>query len=142
MYEEIKEKSQYCLNCKTKPCSIQGCPLNNDIPEFIEQIKEENYEQAYNILTNTTVLQSICGRICPHKKQCQGSCIRGIKSEPVNIGDMEAFIGDYAIKNNLKIKKEELNKTSNKKVAIIGRRSFRSNMCSILSQKRNQSYYI
>lgn len=137
MYEEIKEKSKYCLNCKTKPCTIKGCPLNNDIPEFIKQIKEENYEQAYNILTSTTVLQSICGRICPHKKQCQGSCIRGIKSEPVNIGDMEAFIGDYAIKNNLKIKKEEISKTSNKKIAIIGRRTFRFNMCSIFSKKRN-----
>lgn len=120
MNKEIKEKSKYCLNCKIKPCAKQGCPLNNDIPEFIKQIKEENYKQAYNILTNTTVLQAVCGRICPHKKQCQGVCVRGIKGEPVSIGDLEAFIGDYAIQNHLKIEKEEQKEILDKKVAIVG----------------------
>ena len=105
MNQQIQEKSNYCLNCKIKPCSNKGCPLNNNIPEFIKQIKEQNYKEAYKILQETTVLQPICGRICPHKKQCEGSCVRGIKGEPVSIGDMEAFIGDYAIENNLKFEK-------------------------------------
>ena len=67
--EKIKEKAKNCLNCKVKPCSIKGCPLGNQIPQFIEQIKEENYQKAYEILSQTTVLQGICGRICPHKKR-------------------------------------------------------------------------
>lgn len=118
MDENIKQKSEYCLNCKLKPCSIKGCPLNNNIPDFIWQIKNNNYEEAYNILQETTVLQAICGRICPHKKQCEGLCVRGIKGEPVSIGELEAFIGDYAIEHNLKIKKK-INST-NKKVAVVG----------------------
>ena len=81
--EKINEKASYCLNCKVKPCSLKGCPLGNAIPDFIAQVKEENYEEAYKILSETTVLPGVCGRICPHKKQCQGSCIRGIKGEPV-----------------------------------------------------------
>ena len=120
MNQQIQEKSNYCLNCKLKPCSNKGCPLNNNIPEFIKQIKEQNYKEAYKILQDTTVLQSICGRICPHKKQCEGSCVRGIKGEPVSIGDMEAFIGDYAIENNLKLEKNIEENLKNKKVAIIG----------------------
>ena len=120
MNQIIKQKSEYCLNCKIKPCSLKGCPLNNDIPEFIKQIKEEKYEKAFEILSNTTVLSSICGRICPHKKQCEGSCVRGIKGESVSIGELEAFIGDYAIKNNLKIPKTIDYFKQTIKVAIVG----------------------
>lgn len=122
--EEIQEKANYCLNCKVKPCSLKGCPLNNNIPDFIKEIKEENYKEAYKILCQTTVLPGVCGRVCPHMKQCQGSCVRGIKGEPVNIGDLEAFVFDKAIEENLKLKdympqkiNEEL---KSKKVAIIG----------------------
>lgn len=125
--EKIKEKANYCLNCKLMPCSNKGCPLHNKIPNFIKEIKEENYSNAYEILCETTVLQGVCGRICPHKKQCQGSCVRGIKGEPVSIGDLEAFVFDKAIeeKNSLsKIWKKEIEKNrekmKNKKVAIIG----------------------
>ena len=120
MNQNIKQKSEYCLNCKLKPCSLKGCPLNNDIPSFIKQIKEEKYEDAFDILSNTTVLSAICGRICPHKKQCQGSCIRGIKGESVSIGELEAFIGDYSITNDLKILKELGDSNLNLKVAIVG----------------------
>jgi len=85
--KEIKDKARNCLNCKTNPCSVKGCPLGNHIPQFIEQIRNENYQKAYEILAQTTVLQGVCGRICPHKKQCQGSCVRGIKGETESIGD-------------------------------------------------------
>ena len=114
---DIEVKANMCLNCKMKPCSLKGCPLNNNIPDFISAIKEEKYEKAYEILTETTVLPSICGRICPHFKQCMGSCVRGIRGKPVEIGALEAFVGDMAIKNNYKIKKQKLN---HKKIAIIG----------------------
>ena len=122
--EKVKEKSEYCLNCKVKPCSIKGCPLGNQIPQFIEQIKQENYKKAYEILAQTTVLQGVCGRICPHQKQCQGSCVRGIKGEPVSIGELEAFAFDKIIEDAnslLNCYKDEINNNkTNKKVAVIG----------------------
>lgn len=117
--ENIKELSNYCLNCKIKPCQ-NGCPLGNDIPEFIRNVKEEKFEQAYKILSKTTVLQSICGRVCPHMSQCMGSCVRGIKSHPVSIGELEAYVGDLAIKNDYKLEDMENKINCNKKVAIIG----------------------
>lgn len=121
--KEIKEKVNYCLNCKMKPCSQKGCPLNNDIPEFIKAVKEEKYKEAYQILSKTTVLPGICGKICPHMKQCEGSCVRGIKGEPVSIGDIESYIFQKAIENDYQldvISKEKNAKLTNKKVAIIG----------------------
>ena len=117
--EEIKEKANYCLNCPVKPCSNKGCPLNNDIPTFIKAVKEEEYKKAYEILSETTVLQAVCGRICPHSKQCEGSCVRGIKGVPVSIGELEAYVGDIAIKENYKIATPKPKK-ENKKIAIIG----------------------
>ena len=125
--EEIMEKANYCLNCKVKPCSVKGCPLHNEIPDFIKEVKEGNFSKAYKILCKTTVLQGVCGRICPHMKQCQGSCVRGIKGEPVAIGELEAFVFDKAMEEGnslLKVWKEEIEKNKevlgNKKVAIMG----------------------
>ena len=121
MRKEIEEKSNYCLNCPVKPCSRNGCPLGNNIPGFIKAIKEEDYKKAYEILSETTVLEAICGRICPHTKQCEGSCVRAIKSNSVSIGDLEAFIGDISIKENYKIATEVHNsQRKNKKIAIVG----------------------
>lgn len=117
--EQIKEKSNYCLNCPIKPCSNKGCPLGNDIPGFINAVKQQDYKKAYEILSETTVLQAICGRICPHTKQCEGSCVRGIKSDSVNIGELEAFVGDIAIKENYTISKLST-ENKNKKIAIVG----------------------
>ena len=119
-----KEKIEYCLNCKNPQCRT-GCPLSNHIPDFIEQLKLENYEKAYEILCETTVLPAICGRICPHQKQCQGKCIRGIKGEPVSIGELEAFLGDWALNNkdalkNVYIKQGMELKTNGKNIAVIG----------------------
>ena len=123
---EILNKASYCLGCKAKPCSTKGCPLNNDIPQFIENIKQSNYYEAYKTLCNTTVLPGICGRICPHMKQCQGSCVRGIKGNPVSIGELEAFVYDkakekgYTLRDSFEDIKEKSNTGLNKKVAIIG----------------------
>lgn len=116
--KEIEEKANYCLNCKTRPCT-KGCPLGNNIPEFIQEIKKENYEEAYQILSNTTVLQPICGLICPHMSQCQGNCVRRFKGEPTSIGDMESYVGRLALENNISFDKEKVEK-KNKKVAVIG----------------------
>ena len=120
MEEKMKEYVSKCLNCKVKPCSNKGCPLNNDIPKFINYVKENNMEKAYEALLDTTILGSICGRICPHYKQCMGSCIRGIKGESVKIGKIEAFISDYGLEHDFikKIKKEDYLK--GKKIAVIG----------------------
>lgn len=122
--KEITEEVNYCLNCKIKPCSQKGCPLNNNIPEFIKAVKEEKYKEAYTILSQTTVLPGVCGKICPHTKQCQGSCVRGIKGEPVNIGDIEDYIFQKAVEEGYNLKevmeKEENQELKNKKVAIIG----------------------
>lgn len=115
--EEIKIKADYCLSCNSKPCR-NGCPLNNDITEFIKCIKKEEYKEAYNVLTKTSVLSSVCGRVCPHTKQCEGSCVRGIKNVPVSIGELEAFIGDMAIKENWKLPKNKEN--IGKTIAIVG----------------------
>ena len=123
--KSVLEKVNYCLNCKVKPCSNRGCPLGNDIPEFIKLMKEEDYKGAYKILSQTTVLQGVCGRICPHEKQCQGSCVRGIKGKPVSIGELEAFVFDKAVlEEGYSLKecyKDEMEKNKlNKKVAVIG----------------------
>ena len=114
--EEI-EMREYCLNCKIKPCSNQGCPLNNNIPTFI---KETDYKKAFEILSKTTVLPAICGRICPHEKQCQGSCVRGIKQSPVKIGKIESIIGEKSIKENYKIPTDRKENLKTKRVAIVG----------------------
>lgn len=115
--EEVRKQAEYCLNCKTKPC-MSVCPLQNNIPEFIKCIKEENYEEAFKVLLDTTIFEPICGRICPQKSQCEGNCVRGIKGDSVHIGELEKFVGDYALENiELPIieAKEDI-----KKIAIIG----------------------
>ena len=112
--DEIRD---YCLNCKNKPCSNNGCPLNNDIPTFIH---EKNLEKSFEILSRTTVLPAICGKICPHKKQCEGSCIRGIKGDSVSIGEIEEYIGKKSIENNYKIPINIDENLKDKKVAVIG----------------------
>lgn len=115
--EEIKLEAEYCLNCKNKNCQ-KGCPLGNNIPEFIMFIKEEKWQEAYNILNETTVLPAICGRVCPHEKQCQGQCVRAIKGKAVNIGVLEAFLGELAnngeVQTNYNIDKKE------QSIAVIG----------------------
>lgn len=116
--QEIKELLNNCESCVTKPCQV-GCPLLNDTTGFMKLMKEEKYKEAYELLYQTTVLSPICGRICPHTKQCQGNCVKRVSFEAVQIGKLEAFIGDLAIKNNWDIPKFTDEKNG-KKVAIIG----------------------
>lgn len=120
MNNKIQELTKECLNCPTKPCSKKGCPLSNNIPEFIKNVKEGNLEEAYYILNQTTVLGSICGRICPHQKQCQGSCVKNIKGNPVSIGEIESYISDIGLEKgyNKNIKKESI--LQGKKIAVVG----------------------
>jgi len=116
-FEEVKKQAEYCLNCKNKPCQT-GCPLQNNIPDFIKFIKEENYEEAFKVLSETTIFEPICGRICPHKSQCEGSCIRSIKDDSVHIGELEEFVGNYMLENiDLQITEAD---HDSKKIAIIG----------------------
>ena len=118
--KEMQEKVNYCLNCKVKPCSNKGCPLNNDIPTFIRLVKEGNMEEAYYTLLKTSILGSVCGRICPHYKQCMGSCVRGIKGESVQIGDIEAYISDYGLEHDLIKNIEKTEELKGKNIAVIG----------------------
>ncbi|MFR2535284.1 MAG: FAD-dependent oxidoreductase [Clostridia bacterium] len=118
MNQEIQKKAEYCLNCKTKPCQ-KGCPLENDIPQFIQYIKEEKYKEAYQVLAKTTVLSSVCGRICPHESQCQGGCVRRLKGEPTSIGKLEAFVADKALQENYAFEEEMMNR-KRQKVAVVG----------------------
>lgn len=119
MDKELKEKANYCLNCKIKPCSIKGCPMQTKIPEFITEVKNENFEKAYDLLIENNICSYICSIVCPQEEQCEGSCIRGIKSIPTNIGILERTVNEWAIENNYEyeIQKKENN---GKKVAIIG----------------------
>lgn len=112
-----QEKRDYCLNCIHKPCQLNGCPIQNRIPEFI---KETDEEKAYEIVTSTTLLGAVCGRICPFSKQCEGLCTRGKMGKPVDIGGIEAEICDNAIKKGFKISKNINLELQDKKVAIIG----------------------
>lgn len=115
---KILKKANYCESCVIKPCQI-GCPLHNDITGFIKLVKEEKYKEAYELSCKTTVLQSVCGRVCPHERQCQGSCVKGISFKSVDIGNIEFFLGDMAIENYWDIPMIS-QKGKGKKVAIIG----------------------
>ena len=111
----LQENINYCLGCKHKPCK-NACPLNNDITLAINYLKNNEEEKAYDVFAETSVLMGLCGRICPHEFQCQGSCVRGIKGEPVSIGAIETYLADKFI-NKPFTKDDELNKY---KVAVVG----------------------
>jgi len=116
-YEEAINEAKRCLNCPTKPCQSK-CPVAIDIPTFIQKLANEDIEGAFEIISRSSSLPAVCGRVCPQENQCEGKCVRGIKGEPVAIGRLERFVADYCAKNNF-IKKEIIEK-KDKKVAIIG----------------------
>ena len=115
--EEAMEEAARCLNCKNAQC-MKGCPVSINIPGFIAQVKEGNFEEAYQIISQSSALPAVCGRVCPQESQCEGKCIRGIKGEPVSIGKLERFVADWARENGIKPKKAE--QMNGHKVAVIG----------------------
>ena len=115
--EMAVDEAQRCLGCKNMPC-VKGCPVNIDIPAFIKEIANKNFEGAYGIISKSSSLPAVCGRVCPQETQCEGKCVRGIKGEPVGIGRLERFAADY---HNANFKGEPEKPASNgKKVAVIG----------------------
>ena len=115
--EEAQLEASRCLNCKNPRC-VSACPVNINIPAFIQQVAEGDYAAAAAIIAEDSSLPSICGRVCPQENQCEGSCILGIKGEAVAIGKLERFVGDWALENDCK---GDVNVPSNgKKVAVIG----------------------
>ncbi len=115
--EEAMEEANRCIGCKNAQC-VKGCPVSIDIPGFIGKVKEGNIEEAYQIISESSALPAVCGRVCPQESQCEGKCIRGIKGEPISIGKLERFVADYARENG--IKPEGAKEKKGKKVAVIG----------------------
>ena len=115
--EEAMEEASRCLNCKNAKC-VQGCPVSINIPGFIHEVKEGNFEEAYKVISESSALPAICGRVCPQESQCEGKCIRGIKGEAVSIGKLERFVADWARENGMK--PAPATQKNGKKVAVIG----------------------
>ena len=115
--EEAVAEANRCLGCKNAMC-MQGCPVSIDIPGFIGKVKERKFEEAYQIISKSSALPAVCGRVCPQENQCEGKCIRGIKGEAVSIGKLERFVADWARENG--IRPAGATTKINKKVAVIG----------------------
>ena len=96
--EMALDEAQRCLNCKNKPC-VTGCPVNIHIPEFIAKVAAGDFEGAYQVISQSSSLPAVCGRVCPQETQCEGACVLGVKGEPVAIGKLERFVGDWQLEN-------------------------------------------
>jgi glutamate synthase (NADPH/NADH) small chain len=116
--EEAMAEAARCLNCKNAQC-VKGCPVSIDIPAFIAQVKEGNFEEAYRIISDSSSLPAVCGRVCPQETQCEGKCIRGFKGDPVSIGKLERFVADWAREHGIRPQVPE-GVYSGIKVAVIG----------------------
>ena len=115
--EEAMEEASRCLQCKNPKC-MGGCPVSIDIPGFLKEVEDGNFEEAANIIAKSSALPAVCGRVCPQETQCEGQCIRGIKGEPVGIGRLERFVADWSRENGFVPKAVE-NKNG-KRVAVVG----------------------
>ena len=115
--EEAMEEANRCLGCKKAKC-MEGCPVSINIPGFVHEVKEGNFEKAYQIIGESSALPAICGRVCPQETQCEGKCIRGLKGEAVSIGKLERFVADWAKENG--IKPVPAAQKNGHKVAVIG----------------------
>ena len=115
--EEAMEEANRCLGCKKAKC-MEGCPVSINIPGFVHEVKEGNFEKAYQIIGESSALPAVCGRVCPQETQCEGKCIRGLKGEAVSIGKLERFVADWAKENG--IKPVPAAQRNGHKVAVIG----------------------
>lgn len=115
--ETAVDEAMRCLNCKNMPC-VSGCPVNIHIPEFIEKVKEGDFEAAYQIISRTSSLPAVCGRVCPQETQCECKCVRGIKGEPVGIGRLERFVADWHAAHSDKV--PEAPASNDHRVAVVG----------------------
>ena len=115
--EEAMEEANRCLGCKKAKC-MEGCPVSINIPGFVHEVKEGNFEKAYQIIGESSALPAVCGRVCPQETQCEGKCIRGLKGEAVSIGKLERFVADWAKENG--IKPVQAAQKNGHKVAVIG----------------------
>ena len=115
--DEAVAEAQRCLNCKNAHC-VQGCPVSINIPGFVEKVKEGDFAAAYQVISESSALPAVCGRVCPQESQCEGKCIRGIKGEAVSIGKLERFVADWARENN--IRPVGAAEKKGKKEAVIG----------------------
>ena len=115
--DEAMEEASRCINCKNAKC-MQGCPVSINIPAFVHEVKEGNFEKAYQIISESSALPAVCGRVCPQESQCEGKCIRGIKGEAISIGKLERFVADWARENG--IRPAAPAEKNGKKVAVIG----------------------
>ena len=97
--EQAIDEANRCLNCKTRPC-VAGCPVKVAIPDFIAKVREGDFEGAYQIISLSSSLPAVCGRVCPQETQCESKCVRGIKGEPVAIGRLERFVADWHMANS------------------------------------------
>ena len=115
--EEAMAEASRCIGCKNAPC-MNGCPVSINIPGFIAQVKEGNFAEAFKIISESSALPAVCGRVCPQETQCEQKCIRGIKGEAISIGKLERFVADWARENG--IKPEPAKEMNGHKVAVIG----------------------
>ena len=115
--EEAMEEANRCLGCKKAKC-MEGCPVSINIPGFVHEVKEGNFEKAYQIIGESSALPAVCGRVCPQETQCEGKCLRGLKGDAVSIGKLERFVADWAKENG--IKPVPAAQKNGHKVAVIG----------------------
>ena len=115
--EVALDEANRCLNCKNQPC-VSGCPVNIDIPNFIARIKEKDFEGAYQIISKSSSLPAVCGRVCPQETQCESKCTLGIKFQPVGIGRLERFVADWHNANATEA--PDVPESNGHKVAIVG----------------------